>query len=135
MILVTKGSKFVPPPLQLFIKPGHRTCRTFSNSVLERGRAKPSLDTLERLARFYEMSVSDLVSGIEGWGTHSVEGLAPGIIALLEKNVIDERVAQDLNRIELRGKRPQTEEEWHILYQNLEFIMRSYLKDDETKEE
>src|SRR5229473_4742583 len=69
-------------------------------SDLERGRAKPSLDTLERLAEFYEMSVADLVSGIEGWGSHSVGGLAPGIIALLEKNVIDERVAQDLNRIE-----------------------------------
>src|SRR5258708_38051389 len=104
-------------------------------SDLERGRAKPSLDTLERLAEFYEMSVADLVSGIEGWGTHSVEGLAPGIITLLEKKEIDERTAQDLNRIELRGKRPQTEEEWRILYQNLQFIMRSYLNKDETTEE
>jgi len=104
-------------------------------SDLERGRAKPSLDTLERLAAYYEMSVADLVSGIEGWGSHSIEGLAPGIIALLEKKEIDEREAQDLNRIELRGKRPQTEEEWRILYQNLQFIMRSYLNKDETKEE
>jgi XRE family transcriptional regulator, regulator of sulfur utilization len=104
-------------------------------SDLERGRAKPSLDTLERLSAYYEMSVADLVSGIEGWGTHSKEGLAPGIIALLEKKEIDEREAQDLNRIELRGKRPQTEEEWRILYQNLQFIMRSYLNKDETKEE
>lgn len=104
-------------------------------SDLERGRAKPSLDTLGRLAAYYEMSVADLVSGIEGWGSHSIEGLAPGIIALLEKKEIDEREAQDLNRIELRGKRPQTEEEWRILYQNLQFIMRSYLNKDETKEE
>ena len=104
-------------------------------SDLERGRAKPSLDTLERLAAHYEMSVADLVSGIEGWGSHSIEGLAPGIIALLEKKEIDEREAQDLNRIELRGKRPQTEEEWRILYQNLQFIMRSYFNKDETKEE
>jgi transcriptional regulator with XRE-family HTH domain len=103
-------------------------------SDLERGRTKPSLDTLERLAAYYEMSVADLVSGIEGWGTHSIEGLAPGIIALLEKKEIDEREAQDLNRIELRGKRPQTEEEWRILYQNLQFIMRPYLNKDETKE-
>lgn len=104
-------------------------------SDLERGRAKPSLDTLERLAAYYKMSVADLVSGIGGWGSHSVEGLAPGIIALLEKKEIDEREAQDLNRIELRGKRPQTEEEWRILYQNLQFIMRSYLNKDDTKEE
>ncbi len=101
-------------------------------SDLERGRAKPSLDTLERLAVYYEMSVADLVSGIEGWGTHSSEGLAPGLMALLEKKEIDERIAQDLNRIELRGKRPQTEEEWRTLYQNLKFIMMPYLKEDET---
>lgn len=104
-------------------------------SDLERGRAKPSLDTLERLATYFELSMVDFVSGIEGWGTHSVEGLAPGIIALLEKKVIDERTAQDLNRIELRGKRPQTEEEWRILYQNLQFIMRPYLKESDRTEE
>ncbi len=104
-------------------------------SDLERGRAKPSLDTLERLAGYYEMSLADLVSGIEGWGTRSTEGLAPGIIALLEKKEIDERIARDLNRIELRGKRPQTEEEWRILYQNLKFIMMPYLEQDGTTEE
>lgn len=104
-------------------------------SDLERGRAKPSFDTLERLSAFYKMSVTDLVSGIEGWGTRSTEGLAPGLLALLKKNEIDERTAQDLNRIELRGKRPQTEEDWRILYQNLRYIMRSYLDQDETDEE
>ena len=104
-------------------------------SDLERGRAKPSLDTLERLAEYYEMSVADLVSGIEGWGDHSTEGLAPGLLALLQKKKIDERTARDLNRIELRGKRPQTEEEWYILYQNLQFIMRSYLDQEDASEE
>ena len=99
-------------------------------SDLERGRAKPSLDTLERLADYYKMSVTDVMSGIEGWGTHSTESLAPGILALLNKQEIDERTAQDLNRIELRGKRPQTEEEWRLLYLNLKQIMKPYLKEE-----
>src|SRR5437868_4284686 len=76
-------------------------------SDLERGRAKPSLDTLERLAAYYALSIVDLLSGVDGWGTPSVESLAPGLLTLLEKNEIDEEIAQELNRIELRGKRPQ----------------------------
>lgn len=104
-------------------------------SDLERGRAKPSLDTLERLAGYYKMSMVDLLSGVDGWGTPSVEGLAPGLLALLQKQEIDEEVAQELNRIELRGKRPQTEEEWLLLYLNLKSIMRPYLsKQDESAE-
>lgn len=104
-------------------------------SDLERGRAKPSLDTLERLARYYKMSMVDLLSGVDGWGTPSVESLAPGLLVLLQKQEIDEEVAQELNRIELRGKRPQTEEEWLLLYLNLKSIMRPYLsKQDESAE-
>lgn len=104
-------------------------------SDLERGRAKPSLDTLERLAGYHKMSMIDLLSGVDGWGTPSVEGLAPGLLALLEKREIDEEIAQELNRIEFRGKRPQTEKEWLLLYLNLESIMKPYLsKQDETRE-
>lgn len=104
-------------------------------SDLERGRAKPSLDTLERLAAYYEISIVDLLSGVDGLGTPSVEGLAPGLLAFLETKEIDEEIAQELNRIELRGKRPQTEEEWRILYLNLKMIMRPYLsKQDENDE-
>lgn len=99
-------------------------------SDLERGRAKPSLDTLERLAAYYKMSIVDLLSGIDGLGTPSREGLAPGLLALLEKDRIDEEIAQGLNRIELRGKRPQTEEEWYLLYLNLKMIMRPYLSEE-----
>jgi len=104
-------------------------------SDLERGRAKPSLDTLERLAAYYKMSMVDLLSGVDGWGTASVDSLAPGLFALLNKNEIDEAIAQELNRIELRGKRPQTEEEWRLLYLNLKSIMKPYLsKQDEAAE-
>ncbi len=104
-------------------------------SDLERGRANPSLDTLERLAKYYKMSMVDLLTGVDGWGTPSVESLAPGLLALLEKNEIDEAIAQELNRIELRGKRPQTEEDWRLLYLNLKSIMRPYLsKQDEAAE-
>jgi transcriptional regulator with XRE-family HTH domain len=104
-------------------------------SDLERGRANPSLDTLERLATYYKMSMVDLLTGVDGWGTPSVESLAPGLLALLEKHEIDEAIAQELNRIEFRGKRPQTEKEWLLLYLSLESIMKPYLsKQDEATE-
>jgi hypothetical protein len=81
------------------------------------------------------MSMVDLLSGVDGWGTQSMGSLAPGLLALLEKHEIDEEIAQELNRIELRGKRPQTEKDWRLLYLNLKSIMRPYLsKQDESTE-
>lgn len=104
-------------------------------SDLERGRTNPSLDTLERLARYYDLALVDLLTGIDGWGIQSAESLAPGLSALLEKGEIDEGIARDLNRIEFRGKRPQTEEDWRLLYLNLKHIMKPYLsKRDEPAE-
>jgi transcriptional regulator with XRE-family HTH domain len=105
-------------------------------SDLERGRTNPSLETLERLAAFYKVSMVDLLAGVDGWGTQSRESLAPGLLSLVEKSVISEEIARDLNRIELRGERPRTEEEWHELYLYLKLIMKPYLsKQDETVEE
>lgn len=104
-------------------------------SDLERGRTKPSLDTLERLAAYYGMSMVDLLSGVEGWGTQSGESLAPGLLSLVQQEKIEKDIARDLNRIELRGKRPQTEDEWYELYLYLKLVMKPYLQKQNTVEE
>lgn len=105
-------------------------------SDLERGKTNPSLDTLERLATFYKMSMVDLLSGVEGWGTQTEESLAPGLQSLIQQNKIEKDIALDLNRIELRGKRPQTEDEWYELYLYLKSVMKPYLqKQDRAIEE
>lgn len=100
-------------------------------SDLERGRTRPSMDTLERLAGCYEITIFDLLANVDGWGLPSIEGLAPGLYTLVQNGAIDERAAQDLNRIEFRGKRPQTEDEWRELYYYLKRMMKPYL----TKED
>jgi len=96
-------------------------------SDLERGRTNPSMDTLEHLAACYQLPAIDLLSNVDGWDAPSPESFAPGIAALVAKEKIDIDTARDLNRIELRGKRPQTEEEWLELYTYLRRMVRPYL--------
>ncbi len=97
-------------------------------SDLERGRTNPSIATLERLAGCYEVPLGDLLSSVDAPGTSSLDGLAPGLLELVRSGRINEADARDLNRIELRGKRPQTEEDWYQLYLYLTSLMRRHLE-------
>ena len=96
-------------------------------SDLERGRTTPSLDTLEKLAGFYQMPVGQLMASVDGWASEPVHDLAPGLAELVQQRHITLAEAQDLSRIELRGKRPQTVDEWRELYLHLRTLMRPYL--------
>jgi transcriptional regulator with XRE-family HTH domain len=93
-------------------------------SDLERGRtSNPSFETLERLARAYEMSVLDLLSGADEAGEATPEGLPPGLAELVKERGMDIETARDLSRIELRGRRPQTKEDWELLYLNIRRLL------------
>jgi XRE family transcriptional regulator, regulator of sulfur utilization len=112
--------------LQLF----HETSLSVSYlSDLERGRTNPSIDTLTCIAKGYRISIGELVAGVDGWQTPEQEGLAPGLEKLLEQGVIDLAIAQDLSRIELCGRRLQTDIEWLELYLHLKTLMRPYSMD------
>ena len=102
-------------------------------SDLERGRTNPSIDTLERIAGMYQVLLGELVAGADGWQIAPQQGLAPGLQELIEQGRIDLATAQDLSRIELRGKRPQTAMEWLELYFHLRTLMRPYLTQDEME--
>jgi transcriptional regulator with XRE-family HTH domain len=98
-------------------------------SDLERGRTtSPSLETLDKLANFYAMTATDLMSGIEGWGEATMASLPAGLSDLVSDSTIDEDIARDLSRVEFRGKRPQTKEEWYELFLYLKRMMRPYLE-------
>ena len=101
-------------------------------SDLERGRTRPSLDTLERLAAHYRLSLADLVENVDGWGEPSLDALPPGLAQLVKSGDISEEFALDMSRIELRGRRPQDREEWLELYLHLKRIMQPYLRDPDT---
>ena len=102
-------------------------------SDLENEWKRPTLDTLALLASSYGLSVMDLLSGVDFAGTASHAGLGPGLAVLVERGMIDEQTARDLNSFELRGARPQTEEEWYELYLHLKRIVQPYwLRQDDA---
>lgn len=103
-------------------------------SDLERGRTNPSIDTLERIAGTYHMLLGELMAGVDGWQVSPQQTLAPGLQELVERGTIDLATAQDLSRVELRGKRPQNAEEWLELYYHLRTLMRPYFTQDEQEQ-
>jgi transcriptional regulator with XRE-family HTH domain len=96
-------------------------------SDIERGRTKPSLQSLETLAKHLDISVTDLLSGVEFAGSASESALPPGLGDLLQDREfgpqIDDDWLQLLQKINFRGKRPQTKHEWLELYLNLKRIL------------
>ncbi|HEX9830504.1 MAG TPA: helix-turn-helix transcriptional regulator [Thermodesulfobacteriota bacterium] len=96
-------------------------------SDIERGRTNPSLQSLETLAKHLDISVTDLLAGVESAGLPSDNALPPGLADLLQdRNLgpeIDDDWVQLLQKINLRGKRPQTKLEWLELYLSLKRIL------------
>jgi XRE family transcriptional regulator, regulator of sulfur utilization len=96
-------------------------------SDLERGRTNPSLETLQTLAAAYDLSVNDLLAPVEFYGDASDSALPKGLADLLADPVLGGHITPDwvssLSRIELRGKRPQTKEDWYDIYRNLKRIL------------
>lgn len=96
-------------------------------SDIERGRTTPSLNTLEALSVAFHISVADLLSGVDFAGEKTIAALPVGLQELLQDqefgDQIDEQWISLLNRIELRGKRPQTKVEWLELYLHLRRIL------------
>ena len=96
-------------------------------SDLERGRTNPSLETLQTLATAYSISVHDLLEPVEFYGEQTQSSLPKGLAELMADPVLGAQITPDwvnsLSRIELRGKRPQTKEDWYDIYRNLKRIL------------
>jgi len=96
-------------------------------SDIERGRTNPSLSTLESLAIALEMTVIDLLTGVDFAGEITEASLPPGLPELLEDEDYRDQITPEwiamLSKIQLRGKRPQTKEDWLILYLQLKRIL------------
>jgi transcriptional regulator with XRE-family HTH domain len=96
-------------------------------SDIERGRTNPSLQTLETIAGHFDISVTDLLAGVEFAGELTSNALPPGLRELLEDKDLDGEIDKDwvqlLEKINLRGKRPQTKREWLELFLSLKRIL------------
>lgn len=91
-------------------------------SDIERGRTRPSLETLTALARCYGVSMADLMAGVDSEEA-SAPAQVPGLRELVEKQEIPEEWAELLSRIEWRGRRPRSENEWMMLYMFLRNLL------------
>ena len=96
-------------------------------SDVERDRTRPSMKTLMRIVEKLGMTTTDLMHGVEGLGELSDESLPAGLRDLSEdqewKPHLDEEWVRTLMRVDYRGKRPQTKEDWLHIFLTLRGIL------------
>lgn len=96
-------------------------------SDVERDQTRPSLKALLRIASALEVSMADLLSGVEEFGTATDEALPAGLRELKDDptmaDQLDDDWLQTLQRLNYRGKRPQTKEEWREIFMYLRRIL------------
>ena len=98
-------------------------------SDIERGRTNPALQKLKVLAAHFDISVADLLHGVEFAGKQTSQALPPGLSELINDEEwayeIDEGWVELLAKIDLRGARPQTKKQWLELYLSLKRILET----------
>ena len=96
-------------------------------SDVERGRTRPSLKTLVRIAAALGTTPSDLMAGTEALGDVTHDALPAGLQELAQNpqwaEHLDEEWLRTLSRVDYRGRRPETAEEWLELYLSLRRIL------------
>jgi transcriptional regulator with XRE-family HTH domain len=93
-------------------------------SDIERGRTRPSLDTLEKLATCYQLTISDLLEGADADALASNTGYPPGFEDFFKETEVEPELVDLLMKVERRAKqRAQTKEDWRQYYYSLKAIL------------
>jgi len=96
-------------------------------SDIERGRTVPTLATLETLANALAVTVIDFLSGVDFAGQVTDASLPPGLAALKNDSTYGEQLTPEwietLSKIQMRGKRPDTKDDWLMLFLQLKRIL------------
>ncbi len=88
-------------------------------SDIERGKTKPSIDTLRKLADYYEVNWSDLLDvNEEEKKIDDTDLYPPGLKVLInDQHDLDPNVIEVMLAMERRAKRkPETKEDWRDYY-------------------
>ena len=92
-------------------------------SDLERGVVNPSIVSLQKVAKAYNMKVQDLFTGVEDMEASTHQTYPEGFLAFLEDSEYAKELDEDwknlLMKINYRGQRPSSKREWVELHLNL----------------
>ena len=104
-------------------------------SDMERGVVNPSVETLQKVAKAYNMTVRDLFSGVEELGESAYTTYPEGFESFLKDFEPSDEINDDwkelLMKINFRGRRPSSQMEWLELY----LYLRRILSPKEDKSE
>ena len=96
-------------------------------SDMERGVVNPSVDTLQKVAGAYNISVKDMISGVKGLGESSntdyPEGFQSFLKAYETQYEINDDWKESLLKVNFRGRQPTSATEWLELYLYLRRIL------------
>ena len=97
-------------------------------SDMERSVVNPSVETLQKVAKAYNMTVKDLFSGVEELGGLAHTTYPTGFESFLmdfesSYGVINDDWKELLLQINFRGRRPSSQTEWLELYLSLKRIL------------
>ena len=85
-------------------------------SELERKDAVPSVETLARIAGGYGVPLPDILAPVDFYEVDSRAPYPRGLLEFKESRQLEDDWVETLARIEFRGRRPDTEDEWEAIY-------------------
>ena len=98
-------------------------------SDIERGVVKPSIDTLQKVATAYGMTVQELITGVDEIGESSRESYPEGFSEFVSDTDYEDELDDDwkefLMRLNFRGRKPTSKNEWVELHLHLRRIFSS----------
>ena len=96
-------------------------------SDIERGVVNPSIETLRKVAKAYNISVKDIISDVEGLGESSNTNYPEGFQSFLKEYETQYKINDDwkesLLKVNFRGRQPTSKTEWLELYLYLKRIL------------
>ncbi len=92
-------------------------------SELERTETIPSVETLLRLCKAYDLTLNDLLAPVDFFGKVGESRYPKELRDLTVERRIPEDWAETLSRIEFRGRRPSNQDEWLAIYSVLKAFM------------
>lgn len=96
-------------------------------SDVERERTQPSLKTLGVAAQGLGLSTTDLMAGVDALGEATEQALPTGLRELRDDPAWKDQLTEDwqktLVKLDYRGKRPQTKQEWRDVFISLRHVL------------